>query len=72
MNEEKIEKEFRKLVNKENMNILYKNKFSVKDYEKILDNIYTSGVIHLKLKESDTALEKIKKIASQYAQIVID
>ena len=54
------------------MNILYKNKFSVKDYEKILDNIYTSGVIHLKLKESDTALEKIKKIASQYAQIVID
>ena len=72
MNEEKIEKEFRKLVNKENMNILYKNKFSVKDYEKILDNIYTSGVIHLKLKESNTALEKIKKIASQYAQIVID
>lgn len=72
MNEEKIEKEFRKLVNKENMNILYKNKFSVKDYEKILDNIYTSGVIHLKLKESDTVLEKIKKIASQYAQIVID
>ncbi|AWX32220.1 hypothetical protein [Methanosphaera sp. BMS] len=72
MNEEKIEKEFRKLVNKENMNILYKNKFSVKDYEKILDNIYTSGVIHLKLKESDTALDKIKKIASQYAQIVID
>lgn len=73
MNEEKqLEKEFRKLVNRDNMNILYKNKFSVGDYEKILDNIYKSGVIHLKLKDNDTTLEKIKKIARQYAQIVTD
>ena len=67
-----LEKKFKKLINQDNMNILYKNKFSVRSYNKILDNIYKSGVIHLKLKDDDTTLEKIKKIASQYAQIVID
>ncbi|MBO7719842.1 MAG: hypothetical protein J6S29_06815 [Methanosphaera sp.] len=73
MSEDKrIEKEFRKFVNQDNMNIIYKNKFSVRDYEKILDNIYKSGILHLKLNDDDTTLEKIKKIASQYAQIEID
>ena len=70
--EKKLEKKFRKFINEENMNILYKNKFSVKEYDKIRENIYKSGIMHLKLKQTDTTLEKVKKIASQYAQIVVD
>lgn len=72
MTEQELENEFKKLLNQENMNILYKKQFSVHDYKKILDNICKSGQLHLNIKESDTILEKIKKIASQYANIIYD